>query len=559
MFAISTVAILLMAVLSFLGVFEFGTVYTWIVLLVGLVVTISPRILLRVLPDHVMRYYMLLLLAAFIGVLGTSNHIGIYITYALVPIFSCLYFDPKFITKISLFSYIVMAISVYVSTADKYEVIYLGDSRIQIFIAYLLGFTIEYVVVYMVLYFLVNRAKRMMEERNSAQEETHMKTEFLSSMSHEIRTPMNAIIGMADVALRKDMDEDLRRCITIIRTSSMGLLEIVNDILDLSKIEAGKINIITEAYATRSLVDEVKAVVNARNIDGSVPIYYHIREDLPPFLEGDAVRIKQVIFNLASNAIKYTERGRIDITLDWEKRSEEAGNLICRVQDTGQGIREADMQRLFEEYSQFHTRENHGKEGTGIGLTISKRYVEGMNGTIRAESRYGEGSEFSFTIPQRIIVGEAVIGRSESKKQPAQPATYFTTKGARVLLVDDNAINREVLKAMLEPLELQIDEAENGRMAVNMAKTAVYDLIFMDSHMPIMNGEEATRYIRRMTGGINQKVPIIAITADAIAGVRERLLESGMDDYVAKPVQTEEICNTVRKYLPQDKIREAEE
>lgn len=553
-FAVCSVAVILLAIGSYVGFFEFGSKYTLIVLIAGLIVTISPSLLIRILPDRVMVYYMLITLSIFIGVLGTNNRIGIYMTYALVPIFSCLYFDTKLVVRSSAFSYIIMVIAVYINSANKYEVVYEGMPHFKIFTAYLAGFTIEYIIINSILYYLVKRTRKIMEERYSAEEENRIKTRFLSTMSHELRTPMNAIIGMADVALRENMDDNLRKCVSIIKSSSVGLLEIVNDILDLSKIEAGKLTIILDTYTTNSFVNDIMAIIDARNIEGKVPIYYHIQTDMPEVLEGDAVRIKQVMLNLASNAIKYTDSGQIDITITCDDRQDGYADLTFMVKDTGGGIRSEDMDKLFTMYSQFDAEKNHGKEGSGIGLAISKYYIDQMGGTINVKSKYGKGSVFSFTVPQKIDYAHTAVLRKEKKTAETNETCLFRTTNVRVLLVDDNEMNREVVKAILEPLALTIDEAENGKEAVEMAETAPYDMIFMDSHMPMMNGEEATIYIRRMEGNANQNVPIIAITADAVAGVRERLLDCGMNDYIMKPIDIETICGLIRKYLPPEKI-----
>lgn len=571
-FAFGSIAILILVLCSCLGIFEFGKKYTLIVLIAGLIISLSPSALIRVLSPDVMKNYMLIALAVFIGVLGTNNHIGIYITYALVPIFSCLYFDPKLILRTSIFSYLVMAVAVYVNSAEKYEVVNMGMSRSNLFIAYMIGFTIEYIIVGIILYSLVKRAKRMMDDRYSAEEENRMKSRFLSSMSHEIRTPMNAIIGMTDVALRKDMDEDVRKCLTVIRSSSMGLLDIINDILDLSKIEAGKSTIVEEAYETQTLVDDMTAIVNARNTAKKVLIFYHIQNNMPQVLKGDALRIKQVMLNYASNAIKYTESGRIDISLGCEDMEDGKVMLTYAVEDTGQGIRKSDMNKLFQMYTRLNEEQNHGKEGTGIGLAISKQYVEAMKGTVGVRSEYGVGSTFYFKIPQEVPVSEPDtapentmtgwksrenISKNSRENGSKNSGDYlFTTTDARILLVDDNEINREVMKAILEPLKLEIDEAQDGQEAVDMAGAKLYDMIFMDSHMPVMNGEEATEHIREDSGCINQKTPIIAVTADAIHGVRERLINGGMNDYIVKPIDVELLFNVVKKYLPKSKIVE---
>ena len=592
LFAVATLAILILVSFSYLGIFEFGKNYTLIILIAGLIITLSPSILIRYLSDNAMRYYMIILAAIFIGVLGTNNHIGVYITYALVPIYSCLYFEPAFTVKSSILAYISMVISVYVNSASKYEVVYQGRPRMQIAIAYILGFTIEYVIVCVILYFVVRRAKQMMEERYSAEEENRMKSEFLSKMSHEIRTPMNAIIGMSDVALRKDMDDELRHYITIIKSSSTGLLEIINDILDLSKVEAGKLSIITDTYSTKSLVDDITAIINARNIDKKVPIYYHIQKEMPPYLEGDVVRIKQVMLNYASNAIKYTSSGQIDVTIrcgvyaDNPDEKDKMAILTFTVKDTGQGIHKEDLSQLFKMYGQVDSKKNYGKEGTGIGLAISKYFIEEMGGTVRVDSTYGKGSTFSFMLPQKLVSTPAsdeqsdcdtsLVSSKESQNKSdttftQSDKTYkgisdtsshqalsklqesdfftFTVPDSRILLVDDNDINREVVKAMLEPIKLTIDEACDGQEAVNMSAKTAYDLILMDSHMPVMSGEEATALIRKREMTSGQHTPIIALTADAISGVREHLLQCGMDDYIEKPIDSGVLFKTLKKYL----------
>lgn len=570
LFAMGLFVILILVFFSCIGVFEFGKNYTLIILIAGLIITLSPSILIHFLSDNAMRYYMIILAAIFIGVLGTNNHIGVYITYALVPVYSCLYFEPEFTIKSSVFAYICMVVSVYINSAAKYEVVYQNRPRLQIAIAYILGFTIEYVLVCVTLYFVVKRAKHMMEERYSAQEANRMKSEFLSKMSHEIRTPMNAIIGMSDAALRKDMDEELRHYITIIKSSSTGLLEIVNDILDLSKVEAGKLSIIQDTYSTKALTDDITALINARNIDKKVPVYYHIQENMPPYLVGDVVRIKQVMLNYASNAIKYTSSGQIDVTIrcgiyepdPFGKNRDSHALLTFSVEDTGQGIRKEDLKQLFTMYGQVDSRKNYGKEGTGIGLAISKYFIEEMGGTVRADSTYGKGSLFSFVLPQKLGTApktEMSESKSANTKSTGESSAsscvssadslLFTAKNSRILLVDDNDINREVVKVMLEPVGLTIDEACDGQEAVAMVSKTSYDLILMDSHMPVMNGEEATARIRKVEQSSGEHIPIIALTADAISGVRERLLDSGMDDYIEKPIDRAILFKTLRKYL----------
>ena len=548
LFAYFTPVILIMAYLSYVGIFEFGQTYTTIVLVAGLTLGISPQLLIHHLSDNAFKYYVLTALAVFIGVLGTTSKIGVYITFILAPLFSCLYFEPRLVLHTSALSYLIMSAAMYCNTGTRAEVLYAGRDWNFIFVAYLTGFTMEYIITTSLLYQLVKRARMMMDQRNSAEEASRLKSEFLSSMSHEIRTPMNAIIGMADVALHREMDDELRHEIGIIKSSSAGLLEIINDILDLSRVEAGKVNIIPSAYSTAALADDMTSIVDARNTEHRVPIRYHIQPDMPAYLYGDAVRLRQVMLNFASNAIKYTDFGSIEVSLGCEPVDADTVNLVYSVKDTGQGIREEDQKKLFTMYAQFDTRRNHGKESAGIGLAISKAFIDCMGGTITVKSRYGVGSTFAFSVPQKITAAPA------ADAQPADSAVLYTAESARVLLVDDNDINREVLKALLAPLRLTVEEASDGQQAVTRACSRPYDLIFMDSHMPVMSGEEAAHAIRT-ADNINQATPIVAVTADAIAGVRERLIAGGMNDCITKPISPDALYAAVRRLLPPEKIQ----
>lgn len=624
-----SLALILLMLTDIVGVFKFDNTLKIIILGVGFFVTVSPTVFLKLnFSDTFMKYYMLFSMSILIGLLGTNNGIGIYITYILVPVASCLYFNSFFTLNSGIFSYIMMTLGVYVNCAGKMEVQYRNWSHFLTFRNYMIGFTLEYLVVMVFLVQIVKRSQRFLEaqqeslellkEQNERQKEisevfkdalsnekkssfellsneiesmsqedyvklvgghnfvaniqdklkyaddfdrmfnkvldsigrfflvdrimyvdmnedrageilyqwnidekniienfkekiddeeyqeitnlydmmgclevgefedintkeqpdkkigefkkymyehklgrqlwfpsisngeyigaicfdkydntqyslvekyllsevsatlsmhilkvsadsaNQAKSTFLSSMSHEIRTPMNAIIGMTTVALREEMNDTVRKSLKIIRSSSEGLLSIINDILDFSKIESGKIEIIPDEYQTLSLINDVVTIIKARNEEKNLKLEVDIPNDLPTVLIGDMVRIKQVMVNLATNAIKYTDKGSVKIKISKigdiiNENDVSQISLLYEVIDTGQGIKEEDIGKLFQSFSQVDQKKNHHKEGTGLGLAISKQLIELMGGFIGVESSYGKGSRFYFTINQEIV------------------------------------------------------------------------------------------------------------------------------------------------------------
>ena len=390
--------------------------------------------------------------------------------------------------------------------------------------------------------------------RVNANNANRAKSTFLSTMSHEIRTPMNAIIGMANVAMREDMNDEVRKSLSIIQSSAEGLLAIINDILDFSKIESGRVEIISENYQTLSLLNDVCTMAKARNTEKGLTLKFEIDKEMPSVLWGDMVRIKQVMVNLATNAIKYTDEGSVTIQVSCERREGNCAVLRYAVVDTGQGIREEDLPKLFQSFSQINQEQNHTKEGTGLGLAISKQLVELMHGHIGVKSTYGVGSTFYFEIPQ-TIVDDTAAGDLEAysySKASSDKKQQFEAPDAKVLLVDDNRVNLKVALALFKPYKMQIDTAAGGKIAVRMSKEKTYDLILMDNFMPEMNGMDATRAIRGDAENPNQKVPIVALTADVVMGMKEKMLEAGMDDLLSKPIDLAAADKIFRKYLEKD-------
>ena len=390
----------------------------------------------------------------------------------------------------------------------------------------------------------------LVEEKERADEANRAKSAFMSNMSHEIRTPMNAIVGMTEILMRSDLPEQEREYLGNIQRSGNALLGIINDILDFSKIESGKMQITEEDYAPLPMLQDLKMIILNRIGSKMIQLEFDIDENLPAKLYGDELRIRQVLINIANNAVKFTEEGYVRLTVKVKEIQENNCQLFFSVKDSGQGIAPEDMEKLFGAYSQVDTKKNHYKEGTGLGLAISKQFVELMGGTIGVESQYGEGSEFYFTIPQKIVDGRKASEVKIETCHNSENVLNFTAPEAKIMVVDDNEMNRKVAVGLLAPLKMQIDTAENGKQALEQILAKKYDLIFMDHMMPVMDGIEATKRLREMEDAYCKNVPVIALTANAIVEARAKFFEAGMNDFAAKPIDLKDICAKIRRWLP---------
>ena len=514
--------------------------------------------------------------------------------------------------------------------------------------------------------------KYIMKEANiEIEKAANLKSDFLANTSHELRTPMNAIIGMTERALREEMTPTAKNYINQIKAAGKSLLTIINDILDFSKIESGKMDIVTANYEPASMINDIATIISTRIDKDDVELVLDVNPDIPKVLYGDSIRIKQIITNLANNAAKFTRVGQICLKYDFEPVSEDTINLQFSVSDTGIGIKAEDIGKLFKSFQQVDSKRNRNIEGTGLGLAISKQLVALMKGDISVESVYGEGSTFSFTIPQKVIDADSSIALSDpspcnavgfldntyaqiqlkrdmhkleidytdltetnvlsyltdhidtlkdiylfvpsknfdenlqefvsahselntivtvpydtsadysptnvmgvhkplsamtlasiynhetfSQSESTSSDEYydFTAETAKILIVDDNSINLTVAQGLLEPLNMQIDTALSGNAAISKISETMYDLILMDHMMPELDGIETTHIIRRFHSEYND-VPIIALTANVVGDVKNMFINEGMNDFVAKPIEVRMLINTIRKWLPKDKIK----
>lgn len=401
---------------------------------------------------------------------------------------------------------------------------------------------------------LMKRLVLQTEDANRA------KTNFVSNMSHEIRTPMNSIVGITEILLRSRHSPKEQEYLLNIQSSGRVLLTIINDVLDCSKMEAGKMQLFDEPYDTCSLFHDLRISMENRIGHSGLELIYDIDQDIPCKLKGDMGRIRQVIINLVNNAIKYTEKGSVRFSVHVRQKNTDKVMLYYEVADTGIGIRKEDQKILFDAFQRVEMDRNRYVEGTGLGLTISQNLVNMMGGVIEVESEYGKGSRFFFTIEQTIIdptpVSAVNYNGQKDNVTEKEAECLFIAPEAHILLVDDNELNLVVAKELLKPLRMQIDTAENGLQAVKMVRGSQYDLVLMDHMMPVMDGIEAAKAIRALPEDKYQKLPIIALTANAMVDARKEFLNAGMNGFVAKPIDFARICNQLKLWLPKDLVRD---
>ncbi|MBR1859156.1 MAG: response regulator, partial [Selenomonadaceae bacterium] len=425
-------------------------------------------------------------------------------------------------------------------------------------------FVILLMLIFAVRYMMRTReAESLAREKVLADSANKAKSDFLSNMSHEIRTPINAIMGMDEMILRETKESSTLEYAENLQGAARNLLGLVNDILDFSKIEAGKMEIIPVEYHISSLLNDLVNMIQARANKKGLEFKINVSPNTPSVLFGDEIRIKQVITNILTNAVKYTEKGSITLDVDYKEKGTDSIILVVSVTDTGIGIKQEDIAKLFSAFERIEEERNRTIEGTGLGMNITQRLLKLMGSKLYVDSVYGKGSTFSFHIEQKVMnsepVGDFQQNYKHSLNQHKEYHVSFTAPNARILVVDDTVMNLTVVKGLLKQTQIKIDTAESGYDCLEMVQKNNYDLIFLDHRMPGMDGIETLKEMKDLPACLNADTPVISLTANAISGAREQYIAAGFKDYLTKPINSIHLENMLVKYLPKDKVHISDE
>lgn len=432
-------------------------------------------------------------------------------------------------------------------------------SDYRLYCTYVMMYAFSLVTIQFIIVGVVNYQREMEKKNEIAEEALEAKSNFLANMSHEIRTPMNAIYGMAELLEGKKFSRQDKEYIATIKHSSESLLSIINEILDFSKVESGKMSIHEEPYDYNNMMQDVISIIQFRLKDKNIEFVLDIDKNIPREMIGDEIRIRQILINILNNAVKFTNRGSICLKTRWIYAEDGTGVLQMEVSDTGIGISEENIEKLFTAFGQLDTKKNRNVEGTGLGLAITKKLVDIMGGTVTVQSKLKVGSTFSVTIPQKIYDPRPCEFEPQNDNLYMAKDTYhisFTAPQAKVLIVDDNKVNRQVAQELMKLFGFEAYLAESGQEAIDRVEkhTITFDVIFMDHMMPFMDGVETAKQIRMLPSDYAKTVPIIALSANAIKGVEKQFFENGMNDYISKPIRLDQLNDLLYKWLPQTKI-----
>lgn len=394
--------------------------------------------------------------------------------------------------------------------------------------------------------------------KSAAEKAEYARDIFLANMSHELRTPINTILGLNELILRESQEEAVKEYARDIRQAGNILLALVSDILDFSKLEADKMELTEGIYDVSSLLNDLINSISVQQRRKKLDLVLEIAEDIPYKLFGDEIHIRQIIGNLLSNAVRYTEKGRITLHLSWKELPKDSIEIYVIVKDTGIGIKEEDIPKLFKAFQRMDSTVRSKDDRTGLGLAITQRLIEMMGGKLEVQSVYGKGSAFSFKIVQKVVdrepLGDFEKQYRDSLRSIEDYHEKFIAPMGRILIVDDNAMNLAVAQGLLKGTRLQIDVAASGEECLELIKRKTYHLICMDHMMPVMDGVQTLHAIRALEGNPSRDIPVIALTANAVAGARELYLKEGFQDYLTKPIDADKFENMLIEYLPSNVV-----
>lgn len=413
-----------------------------------------------------------------------------------------------------------------------------------------------FVAVIICLTYCVKLTTKLETARLEADAANKSKSMFLAKMSHEIRTPINAIIGMNEMILREEERPDIIEYGMDVKRSAYSLLSTINDILDLSKIESGKMELVYAEYDLSTLLYDIVNMISMKAKDKGLEIKIALDEQLPTRLYGDDIRLRQVLINLLNNAVKYTEKGSVTLAISGYNKDMEV-NLLFEVKDTGIGIKKEDLSRLFAAFERIDEKRNRNIEGTGLGISITSQLLSLMGSRLQVESEYGKGSRFFFNLKQQVIDKEPIGDIEERIKQQAVQYSYetsFIAPEAKILVVDDNQVNRKVFLNLLKEQKMEISEAAGGLACLDMVARQKYDMIFLDHMMPDLDGIETIKRMKTLDNNLCKNTPVVALTANALSGAKEVYLGVGFSDYLSKPFQPEKLEEMLLAYLPKEKV-----